>query len=146
MAKAKGNSIGNIVLLLLLAAVAATGAIVLIRRTREEATQQGDGDTTPQPWPGNVGGGSSNGGASSGGTSGGSATLNMNLVLKNGIGFINNNAEVKALQLILNKVEVANPLVVDGMFGPKTETKLKRLNGGFGQISLAQAKVKWPWA
>jgi len=134
---------GQIILLSVLAIGATIGTVIAVKKARAAAS--------PEP-AGNTGGGGTlpNTGGNTGGGSGtlpaNNTGLNYNLVLKNGSGFINNRAEVKALQLMLNKLEASSPLVVDGMFGPLTEAKLKRLNNGFGQISLAQAKIKWPFA
>lgn len=137
---------GRNILLAVLGIAALAGSIILVRRTRAEAagtTPGGNGGSTVPG--GNTGGGGVTfpGGGSTGG---GTAQLDYNIILKFTSGTFSNRAEVKELQRILNAVEASNPLVVDGMFGPKTEAKLKRLNGGSGQISLAYAKIKWPYA
>jgi hypothetical protein len=106
-----------------------------------------DGQPLGNPLDLLTGGGNSGGGTSGGNTSGNTGgiftppALNYNKVLKNGV----SGEEVKALQLLLNKVEVNSPLVVDGKFGPLTEAKLKRFNNGYGEITLAVAKLKWPY-
>lgn len=137
------------ILLTLLAVGALIGSIILVRRTRAEAAGTLPGNTGGNGLPsggGNTGGGNNPLPGNTGGNSGGGSGLNYNVVLSYTSGVFSNRAEVKELQLMLNRVEVANPLVVDGMFGPKTEAKLKRLNNGFGQITLGQAKTKWPFA
>lgn len=138
---------GNILILTILGIAAAAGTWYLVRRTNSQ-TDDGTGGTT---------GGNTSGGGSTTGTVGGGvsipvgnvstpANLNYSVVLKQGMGWISYGAEVKALQLILNNVQTSSPLVVDGLFGPKTAAKLSALNGGMAEITLAQAKIKWPWA
>lgn len=132
----------NIIILTILGIAAAIGAIVLIRRTNAQGAEPNPGGTVGN---GNASGGGSVTPAIPGGNINPAPSLNYNVTLKLTSGIFTNQAEVKTLQLILNKVETAQPLVVDGKFGPLTEAKLKRLNGGYGQITLAQAKLKWPY-
>lgn len=70
------------------------------------------------------------------GTGGTSTGLDYNRVLKNGV----RGNEVSQLQSLLNMAEVNSPLVVDGIFGPKTEAKLQRLTGS-KSITLATAQA-----
>lgn len=51
------------------------------------------------------------------------AALNYDAMLQNG----SRGAEVAELQKLLNNKQKTNPLVVDGIFGPKTENKLYSL-------------------
>ncbi len=85
-----------------------------------------------------TGGGGILGNLFGGGGNSGTApvTLDENKLLKKG----SNGAEVKALQALLNKVQTANPLVVDGAFGNLTEAKLYSVTGGYRQITLAEAR------
>lgn len=85
---------------------------------------------------GGVLGGLFGGGGNNSGTNA-APKLDESKVLKRGV----SGEEVKALQLLLNKVQSANPLVVDGVFGSLTESKLKNLTRGTVQITLAQARA-----
>lgn len=77
------------------------------------------------------------GGSGSGGNTNAAPQLNETMLLKKG----STGDEVKALQLLLNKVQTANPLVVDGIFGSLTENKLYAVTGNkYRSISLAEAR------
>lgn len=131
----------NIFILTLLGLGALVGTIMLVRRTRAEAA-----GTDSNGQPAGTGGGTGISWTNTGTVSkGDNKALQMNLLLSKGSGYLTNNAEVKELQRILNAVQADNPLVIDGMFGPKTQAKLYSLTG-LNEISLAAAKIKWPWA
>lgn len=78
-------------------------------------------------------------GGTGSGAGGGSkaAALNETLLLKRG----STGAEVRELQKLLNSYQTANPLVVDGQFGPLTENKLYSASGNkLRSITLADAR------
>ncbi len=136
----------NIFILTMLALGAVVGTVILVRRTRAEAAGT---DNTGQPSGNNTGsntGGTGTSWSNTGGVNvGGSKALQMNLVLRKGMGYISNNAEVKELQRMMKAVQPEADFKVDGKFGPKTEAKLYSLTGMY-EISLAAAKIKWPFA
>lgn len=74
------------------------------------------------------------GGGGSGGNSTTPAALDYDKLLQNG----SRGAEVAELQKLLNNKQKTNPLVVDGIFGAKTENKLYSLTR-FRSITLREA-------
>lgn len=68
-------------------------------------------------------------------------TLDGNKLLKKGV----TGAEVKELQRMLNTLHKQPPphLVVDGIFGPLTESRLKMFNNGLGQTTLASMRLMY---
>lgn len=131
----------NIFLLTMLGLAALVGTVILVRRTRAEAAGT---DSNSQPAGNSTGSGTGISWTNTGISKGGNTALQMNLLLSKGSGYLTNNAEVKELQRMMNAVQVDNPLVLDGLFGPKTEAKLYSLTG-LKEISLAAAKIKWPF-
>lgn len=75
----------------------------------------------------------------------GSKQLNTLKILKRGDGWTSLNAEVKMLQRILNNAQTSNPLVVDGLFGPKTEAKLLSLTNR-NQTTLSTMYAQYYYA
>lgn len=129
---------GGGILLTILLVAATVGLVVWAGKKAKASVMPAEPDN-------GTGGTNTGGGSSTVGTISNPKQLSYNVVLKRGSGFTSYNAEVKQLQRIANKILPANPLVVDGLFGPKTEDKVKQFNNGFGQITLGQLKVKYPW-
>lgn len=125
---------GNIILLSVLGIGAIIGTVVLVRKTTSAA------DTDDNVYTGGGNGGFNGGGGI------GNTQLDYNLMLKRGMGWMANNAEVRMLQTMLNNIDKSDELAIDGLFGAKTEAKLKRNYNGSGQITLGAAKVIWNWA